>query len=84
MGRPQGIKNKVKNIVSDVDTETWVRSTALWTVSRTTSSEIVKLDKVVKDIQILSARRRLTRQSLADAMARIECAIYAIKVDLKK
>ena len=84
MGRPQGSKNKVKNIVTDINVETWMQSETLWTISRTASSEIVKLDKVVKDIQVLSARRRLTPKSLADALARIECAVYAVRQDLKK
>lgn len=56
----------------------------LWHIPRTASSEIVKIDNVIKDIQILSSRRRLTKKSLTDALTQMECAIYAIKQDLKK
>lgn len=80
MGRPFGSKNKQP----DLDAEGWERIRPAWRGSRTVSSEIVKLDNLVKGIQTNSSRRTMTAASLKEALTRIECAVYAIRQDLKK
>lgn len=56
----------------------------LWRMTVTTSSNIAKIEKTLSDLTVLNARRRLSPETLSEALARIECAVYAIRQELRK
>jgi hypothetical protein len=61
-----------------------IQRVPLWTLPLSISSELVKIGDALEEVRFLSARRRISRESLTESLTRIECAIYAIKQDLKK